>query len=203
MSRPPSSVTAAAALVALAVFAGCTDTPLAPLPPASDPDAIRLGEPLYVCGHWSTGTAPTVPTALTVDVLFRPDAGFRGPTDADLAALIQRGASIVYTYSFPAARAVMVSPQIPMLVDSGLANAVVSVPDPQRFDWRFILVLTGPLTSADSAYVVQLGGRVVGMLRGINFITADLPDASVPYLLRWSRLRFAEPDSYACLAGAA
>lgn len=202
MSRSPYRVTAIAGLAAIALLWACSDAPSAPFPPASDPAAIRLGQLLFACGSWTPGAAPAVPTALVVDLLFRPDTAFLGPSAAELAALRARGASIIYTYSFPAARAVVNSAQVPSLADSGLANAIVSVPDAQRFDWRFIIVMPDALTSADSAYVVRLGGLVVGMLRGINFIIADLPDASVPYLRRWSRPLFAEPNSWACLGGA-
>ncbi len=187
------------AVAALGVAAACANEALlSPFPPEADPSALRVGSVVYACGAWIDSSLARQATAVAVDVHFRPDTAFRGPTDSDVAVLKEHGATVLYEYSFPAARVLVEPARIPALVDSAGANAVVSVPDPARFDWRFVVAVTGALTSDDSIHIVRLGGSVVAMLGGLNYIVAVLPDGSIPYLRRWSRLRFAENESFLC-----
>ncbi len=194
---PRSKMTFVVALVAVAALASCGDqVPMSP--PGADPNDLRIGAPLYVCGQWTPDWSAIPPDILTADVHFRPDTSLQGPTDGEVALLTDRGATVVHRYHFPAVRVEMSSARLKAMLDSVYVNAVMSVPDPARFDWTFTIMLQKPVTIADTAYIARLGGLVRGIFHSMPGMVVDLPDASLPYLRSWPGVRYIDNSTFGC-----
>lgn len=199
------SIAACATLVAAGACGSNDATRTAPdlsdyvLPPPDtslDPARLQVGEPLFVCRRWS----PSRPSdaRLLVDVFF----GRRSPEDPDdrplqesLQDVVDRGGEILFVFPFPAARVWIVTDSIPRL----RANYVATVPDASRYDWEVGVGLSHPLTAADSARFVELGGRVKYLWPLLRGLAGSLPSRSVPTLRATLGVTYVEASGYGCV----
>jgi hypothetical protein len=172
------------------------DRVLPPPDTSLDPARLRMGQPLFACGRWATPRPSD--ERLLVDVFF----GRRSPADRDdrprqesLQGVADRGGEILFVFPFPAARVWIATDSIP-----GLPGSVWTVPDPTRYDWPVSVGLSHPLTAADSARFVELGGRVRYLWPLMPALAGDLPSRSLAKLRATSGVTYVEASGLGCLA---
>ena len=153
--------------------------------PSLDQAALVAPRLLFACGEWLNGPRPEDEKIL-VDVSFvwnyLDDPADR-PTSTQLAALKRHGGQVLYTFSFPAVRALVATSEISALDDEIAIEALFRVANPRRYDWKAGVGYRRPYSYQDGAIKYEeLGGRVDFRFDAINAISGLLPDRSAAVL---------------------
>ena len=194
-------------LAVLAALTACSDPNAPPyrLPdpdPSLDPASIRIGLVLYRCDEW----IQPKPAAerVVVDVFFGrrtdQDPADR-PLPEHLGLIRAEGGSPLFSFNFPAVRALVPTSSIPSLHDRWPFLSVHTVPDERRYDWRATSAYDQPISEPDLERISVLGGRVLEHLEALNMLVIQLPNSSFPALRSSTNVLFAEASGQFCAAG--
>lgn len=209
MSTVPSitgHVLILAAGLFLALCLGCgSESPSAPdledptPPPLLGMDSVVIGDILFACDRWSSGTPPTH-DQLIVDVFF----GRSGPSDPDdrpleaqLHQIHSLGGQVLHQFNFPAVRATVPTRNIPELS----ANHVREVPFGDRFDWSVTVGLLRSLEAGDTLLFRSLGGEPGHVFSWKTMFLGRLPDAGIAALRTYPQVGWVEASGIGCLDG--
>lgn len=111
------------------------------------------------------------------------------------------GGEIVYQYHLPVYRILIRARDVPRLAETWGSTEfssmeITEVLNPARFDWQvYVKFHDGyPVSTADEAHIIALGGRIDRRFLTINTLFVTIPDRSIPALRARTEVEFVSPE---------
>jgi hypothetical protein len=123
----------------------------------------------------------------------------RVPTDEDVRAVNAVGGSVLHRFNVAVIRVEIDAATLPKIVgEKGMADYVISVPDPRLHDVPVQIFFTRPITEADRTALQRVGVAEIGQVPTRPILYATAPDRAVPEIQRIPGVEFARARALGC-----
>lgn len=160
-------------------------------------NSASRGDRYFMCG----GDFSHLPASgmVLVDLRLRSQNENRVPTDEDVRAVTALGGTVLHRFNVAVIRVEIDATTIPKIVgEKGMADYVLSVPNPRLYDVPVQIFFTRPITEADRAALQRVGVSEIGQVPTRPILYATAPDRALPEIQRIPGVEFARARALFC-----